>query len=96
MADLRVTDEVMTQAQATFRAAADKLGPVARAAQGLDDQVVGTNALESMLADANPALATKLQIIGQALTELAAHTGQASTAYGHTDQDLGHTAGSLR
>jgi hypothetical protein len=83
----------MTRAQAALHSAADRLAPVVRAVQCLDDQVVGTNAVESMLADANPALATRFQIIGQALTELAAHIGQANASYGETDQKLSQSLG---
>jgi hypothetical protein len=93
VADLQVSDATMTQAQAAFRTAAGKLAPVVRAVQALDDQVVGTNPLESMLADANHTFATKLEIIGQALTELAAHTGQANASYGETDHALSQSLG---
>lgn len=88
MADLQVDDATMTHVQAVLRAAAGKLAPVVRVVQGLDDQVVGANPLESMLADANRTLATKLEIIGQALTSLAAGTSQANASYGETDQAL--------
>jgi type VII secretion effector (TIGR04197 family) len=93
VADLQVNNATMTQARAALHAAADRLAPVVRAVQCLDDQVVGTNALESMLADANPTLAARLQIIGQALTELAAHVSQANASYGETDQKLSQSLG---
>ncbi|HEV3379692.1 MAG TPA: hypothetical protein VG142_01700 [Trebonia sp.] len=93
MPDLQVSNTTMMQAQATFHAAAGKLAPVIPAVQGLDDQVVGMNALESMLTDANRTLASKLEIIGQALAELAAHAGQANASYGETDQTLSQGLG---
>jgi hypothetical protein len=88
MSDLHVKSTTLNQAQAAFNSAAGRLAPVARAVQGIDDEVVGTNELESMLGDANHQVAVRLQIIGQALSELAAHTGQANEAYGETDRAL--------
>ena len=93
MTDLLVENATMTQAQAALKAAADSLSLALRAVRGLDDQVVGPNAVQSMLGDANSALGTNLQIIGQALTDLAASVGQSNASFGDADQDLSRSLG---
>ena len=88
MADLRVEDATLASAQAAFRTAGNRLGPVVWAVKGLDSGVVGATPLAGTLQDANVLLAAELGITGQALTELAARAGQIGAAFGGVDQAL--------
>lgn len=96
MADLRVEQATLTQARSTFHASGDRLAPVARAVKGLASVVVGAEPLSEGLATAHSTLAVELGIIGQALTELAAHADEINAAFSHTDQALTHEAGTVR
>ena len=88
MADLRVEDATLTNAQAVFRTAGNRLGPVVWALKGLNAAVVGATPLAEKLQDANALLAAELGITGQALTALAARTDEIGAAFGGVDQAL--------
>jgi hypothetical protein len=88
VADLRVEDATLVNAQAAFRAASDRLAPVVPAVKALDAEVVGAAPLAEKLKDADDLLAAELGITGQALAELAAHVAQIGAAFGHVDQGL--------
>jgi hypothetical protein len=96
MADLRVDDATVAKAQTTFRTAADHLGPAVWAVKGLNDEVVGADPLSERLRDAHGVLAAGLEIIGQALTQLAGHVGEADAAFGDVDQALSRQARGAR
>lgn len=92
MADLRVEDATLTHAQAAFRTAGGRLGPVVWALKGLDSGVVGATPLAEKLQDANALLAAELGITGQALTQLAARADEIGAAFGGVDQALARRA----
>ena len=96
MADLRVEDATLSNAQAAFRAAGNRLGPVVWAVKGLDCEAVGATPLAEKLQEAHALLAAELGITGQALTELAARTDEISAAFGGVDQALARQAGGVR
>jgi len=96
VADLRVEDATLAHAQAAFRAAGNRLGPVVWAVKGLDSGVVGATPLTEKLQDAHALLAAELGITGQALTELAAHADEIGAAFGGVDQALAQRAGAAR
>jgi hypothetical protein len=96
VADLRVEDATLADAQSAFRAAGSRLGPVVRALKGLDSGVVGAPPLAGKLQEADDILAAELGIIGQALAELAAHASQINAAFGQADQTLSVRARTLR
>ncbi len=96
MADLRVEDATLAHAQAAFRTAGNRLGPVVWALKGLDSGVVGATPLAEKLQDANALLAAELGITGQALTELAARADEIGAAFGGVDQALARWAGAAR
>ena len=96
MADLRITDPALTAAQATFRTAGGRLAPVVRALQGLDTEVVGADPLAGRLQDAQELLGAELNIVGQALADLADHASQINAAFTQTDQQLSQAAGAAR
>jgi predicted signal transduction protein with EAL and GGDEF domain len=88
MADLRVEDATLAQAQSTFRTAGNRLAPVVGAVKGLNSEVVGAEPLSEELHNAHSILAVELGITGQALTELAAHANEIKAAFDHADQAL--------
>ncbi len=96
MADLRVEDAILTEAQATFRAASDRLAPVVWTLKGLNAEVVGAATLAGRLQDADELLGAELGIIGQALAELAAHAIEINAAFTQVDQSLSRQAGAAR
>ena len=96
MADLRVEDATLTEAQSAFRAASNRLAPVVWTLKGLDSGVVGATPLAGKLQDADSILAAELGIIGQALADLAAHASQINAAFGQVDQTLSLRARILR
>jgi hypothetical protein len=96
VADLRITDAALTEAQATLRSAGDRLAPVVRTLQGLDTEVVGADPLAGKLQDAQELLGAELGIVGQALDELAAHAAEISAAFTQADQQLSQAAGAVR
>ena len=96
MADLRITDPVLTAAEATFRTAGNRLAPVVRALQGLDTEVVGADPLAGKLQDGQELLGAELGIVGQALAELADHASQINAAFTQADQQLSQAAGAAR
>ena len=95
MADLRIEDAALMEAQATMRTAGNRLAPVARVLPGLDTSVVGADPLIAKLLDAQEALGAEFGIIGQALAELADHASGISVAFTQTDQQLGQAAGAI-
>ena len=88
MADLRIEDATLTEAQAAFRAASDRLGPVAWTLKGLNADVVGAAPLAVKLQDAGELLGAEFGIIGQALAELAAHAVAINATFTQVDQGL--------
>lgn len=88
MADLRINDATLADAQTAFRAASDRLAPVAWTLKGLDAEVVGAAALAGKLQDAGEQLGAEFGIIGQALAELAARATEINAAFTQTDQHL--------
>jgi hypothetical protein len=56
VADLRIVDAALSEAQATWRTAGNRLAPVVRALQGLDTQVVGADPLIGKLQEAQELL----------------------------------------
>ena len=96
MADLRIVDAALSQAQATWRAAGDRLAPVARALPGLDAEVTGADPLIGKLQEAQELLGADFGIVGQAMTALADHASEISAAFTQTDQQLGQAAGAAR
>lgn len=96
MADVRVENATLTNAETTFRAAGNRLGPAVWALKCLNSGVVGAAPLAEKLQDAHALLAAELGITGQALAELAARTDQIGAAFGGTDQALAAEAGALR
>jgi len=96
VADLRVEDATLTNAQAAFRAAGNRLGPVVWAVRGLDCGAVGATPLAEKLQEANALLAAELGITGQALAELAARANEIGATFGGTDQALAARARGAR
>lgn len=96
MADLRIEDVALMEAQATMRTAGNRLAPVARVLPGLDTEVAGADPLIGRLLDAQQALGAEFGIIGQALAELANHASEINAAFAMADQQLGQAAGTMR
>ena len=96
MADLRIEDAALTNAQAALRTAGNRLGPVVWAVKGLDSGVVGAPPLAGKLQDASALLAADLGITGQALTELAARVNEIGAEFGGVDQALARQARGAR
>jgi hypothetical protein len=96
VADLRVENATLANAETTFRAASNRLGPAVWALKGLDCGVVGAASLAGKLQDAHALLAAELGITGQALAELAARTDEIGAVFGGIDQALAAQAGALR
>lgn len=88
MADLRVEDATLAEAQSTFRAASNRLGPIVWTLKGLDAEVVGAAPLAGKLQDAGEQLGADFGIIGQALAELAGKADEINAAFTRTDQNL--------
>jgi hypothetical protein len=95
MADLRIEDTALTEAQATLRTAGNQLAPVARTLPGLNTEAVGADPLIATLQDAQELLGADFGIVGQALTELANHVPVINAAFTQTDQQLGQAAGAV-
>jgi hypothetical protein len=88
MADLRVTDAIVSDAQHGFQAAANRLEPIGQALIRLDADPAGAAALTSALASQDGQLAAVLATTMQCLTWLAQNTSQAGQQFGDTDQAL--------
>jgi hypothetical protein len=96
VADLRITDAALTDAQATLRTAGNRLAPVVRTLPGLDTEVVGAGPLAGKLQDAQELLGAELGIVGQALAQLAEQASAMNLVFTQTDQQLGQAAGAAR
>ncbi len=96
VADLRIEDPALTQAQAAFRTAGNQLAPVARALPGLDAEAAGAGPLVAKLQEANELLGADFGIVGQALTAVADHVPMIDAAFTQADQQLGRAAGTVR
>lgn len=96
MADLRINDATLADAQATFRAASGRLAPAVRTLQGLDAEVVGAATLAGALQDAGEQLGAEFGIIGQALAELATRATEINAAFTQVDQNLSLEARAAR
>ena len=92
-ADLRIVDTALSEAQATWRTAGNRLAPVARTLPGLNAEVVGADPLIGKLQEAQELLGAEFGIVGQALTEVADHASEIDTAFTQTDQQLGQAVG---
>ena len=96
MTDLRIVDAALSEAQAAWRTAGNRLAPVARALPGLDAEAVGADPLIGKLQDAQELLGAEFGIVGQALTELADHAAGINAAFAQADQRLSQAAGATR
>lgn len=96
MADLRIEDTALTQAQAAFRTAGNQLAPVARTLPGLNAEAAGAGPLIAKLQEANELLGADFGIVGQALAAVAGHVPVISAAFTQADQRLGQAAGAGR
>jgi hypothetical protein len=96
VADLRIEDTALTQAQASFRTAGNQLAPVARALPGLNAEAAGADPLIAKLQEANELLGADFGIVGQALAAVADHMPAIAAAFTQTDQQLGRAAGAVR
>ena len=95
MADLRIGDAALTEAQATLRSAGNRLAPAVRTLQGLDTEAVGADPLAGKLQDAQELLGAELGI-GQALAQLADHASEINAAFTQADRQLSQAAGAVR
>jgi hypothetical protein len=96
VADLRIEDTALTEAQVTFRTAGNQLAPVARTLPGLNAEVVGADPLIAKLQEAQELLGAEYGIVGQALAAVADHVPLIDAAFTQTDQQLGQAAGAVR
>ena len=96
MADLRIEDTALTEAQSAFRTAGNQLAPVARTLPGLNAEAAGADPLIAKLQEANELLGADFGIVGQALAAVADHVPVISAAFTRTDQQLGQAAGAAR
>jgi hypothetical protein len=93
VADLRIEDAALTQAQTTLQTAGNRLAPVVQKLRGLDTEVVGAAPLIGQLQDAHELLGADLGIVGQALIDLAARASTINAVFSQTDQQLSQVAG---
>ena len=96
MADLRIVDATLAQAQATWRAAGDRLAPVARTLPGLNAEAAGADPVIGKLQDAQELLGVEFGILGQALVEVADHAAGINASFAQADQQLGQATGAAR
>jgi hypothetical protein len=96
VADLRIEDAALTDAQATLRTASNRLAPVIRTLQGLDADAVGADPLVGKLQDAQELLSAEFGIIGQALAEVAGHAAAIGATFTDADQQLSQKAKDVR
>jgi ABC-type transporter Mla subunit MlaD len=96
VADLRIADAALSQAQATLRTAGNRLAPVVRTLQGIDTEVAGADPLIGKLQQAQQLLGTDFGIVGQALVEVAGHVAEITAAFTQADQQLSQAAGAAR
>ena len=96
MADLQIEDATLAQAQATYRAAGNRLAPVVQALRGLDAEGVGADPLIGKLQEAQELLGAQFGIVGQALVELADQASATSAAFTQADQQLSQATGGMR
>jgi hypothetical protein len=92
VADLRIEDAALTQAQTTLQTAGNRLAPVVQKLRGLDTEVVGADPLIGQLQDAHELLGANLGIVGQALVDLAAHAATINAVFTQADQQLSQVA----
>ncbi len=92
MADLRIEDAALTEAQATLRTASNRLAPVVQTLRGLNPEVTGADPLTGQLQDAQELLGANLGVVGQALVELAARTATINAVFTQADQQLSQVA----
>jgi hypothetical protein len=93
---LRIVDAALSQAQATWRTAGNRLAPVSRTLPGLDAEVAGADPLIGKLQEAQELLGGGFGIVGQALVEVADHASEIAAAFTQTDQQLGQATGAAR
>jgi len=96
VADLRIVDAALSEAQAAWRTAGDRVAPVARALPGLSTEAAGASPLIAKLQEANELLGADFGIIGQALAAVAGHIPAIGAAFTQADQQLGEAAGTVR
>jgi hypothetical protein len=95
VADLRIEDAALAEAQATLQTAGNRLAPVVHTLRGLDTEVVGADPLIGQLQDAQE-LGADLGIVGQALVELAARAATINAVFTQADQQLSQVAEAAR
>jgi hypothetical protein len=81
VADLRIEDTALTEAQATFHTAGNQLAPVARTLPGLNAEAAGADPLIAKLQDAQELLGAEFGIVGQALAAVADHVPMIDAAF---------------
>ena len=96
VADLRIVDAALSEVQATYRTAGNRLTPVGRTLPGLDAEAAGADPLIGKLQEAQELLGADFGIVGQAMTALADHASEISAAFTQTDQQLGQADGAAR
>jgi hypothetical protein len=96
MADLRVTDAVMTAAQQGFSKAASRLAQGADAMQRLDADGAGAGVLAEAIRTQDNAVSSGLAGVAAALVALAGDVAAANESYGQTDQNLGDAMRGVR
>lgn len=93
MADLRVTDAVMTAAQQGFAKSAARVTRDAGTVRGFDPDGAGAEVLAEAIRRQDGAVASGLADVSAGLSALASDVAAANQAYGQTDRDLGGLAG---
>jgi hypothetical protein len=96
VADLRVEDAALAEAQAGLRTAGNRMEPVSRTLPGLETEVVGADPLIAKLQDAQKLLGAEFGIVGQALATIADQASEISTVFAQVDQQLSQAAGTAR
>ncbi len=85
VADLKVENAVLAQAETAMRTGSSRLDPIERAVQNLDPEVVGAEPLSEALHTAHEKLAVATGVMSQALAALAQHTRDTGTTVGNQD-----------
>jgi hypothetical protein len=96
VADLRIEDAALAEAQATLQTAGNRLAPVVHTLRALDTEVVGADPLIGQLQDAQELLGADLGIVGQGLVELGARAATINAVFTQADQQLSQVAEAAR
>jgi hypothetical protein len=92
MADLRVTDAVMTTAQQGFAKTAARVTRDAAAVRNFDPDGAGADVLAEAIRRQDGVVASGLADVAAGLNALANDVAAANQAYGRTDRELGVAA----